>query len=280
MADDIRSRAGLPPGEEAARRRAAGEASRAAAREALTQEQMRERAAREMEARRARPSAPAMEPGPGRIPPPPRPSTVSEMRSDITRAPSSGATPRVSRLGAGLAGVALMAPGALSEMADVGRRRLDARGEAARQRRELNLRSMNARTADAEGSDIAADAERQRQEANRPAPTPASRPAPTRRPGAPAAREISADRLNDLMMGAEPSGPEERTAVMRMRGRQRELEERGTAFRKGGYVTPKAAPKKMKTGGTVTKPKATAAAKAKAKPMPFKKGGVIKKGRK
>jgi hypothetical protein len=64
-----------------------------------------------------------------------------------------------------------------------------------------------------------------------------------------------------------------------MRGRQRELEERGTAFRKGGYVTPKAAPKKMKTGGTVTKPKA-AAAKAKAKPMPFKKGGVIKKGKK
>jgi hypothetical protein len=65
-----------------------------------------------------------------------------------------------------------------------------------------------------------------------------------------------------------------------MRGRQRELEERGTAFRKGGYVTPKAAPKKMKTGGTVTKPSAAAAAKAKAKPMPFKKGGVIKKGRK
>ena len=107
-------------------------------------------------------------------------------------------------------------------------------------------------------------------------PTP--RPAAPARRAAPAAREISADRLNDLMMGAEPANAEERVAQMRMRGRQRELEERGTAFRKGGMVKPKAAPKKMMKGGMVAKPKV--AAKSKAKPMPFKKGGVIKKGRK
>jgi len=108
-------------------------------------------------------------------------------------------------------------------------------------------------------------------------PTP--RPAPARRPAAPAAREISADRLNDLMMGAEPVTPEERIAQMRMRGRQQELEARGTAFRKGGMVKPKAAPKKMMKGGIVAKPKSKA--KPSGKPMPaFKKGGVVKKGKK
>jgi hypothetical protein len=46
-------------------------------------------------------------------------------------------------------------------------------------------------------------------------------------------------------------------------------------FRKGGMVKPK----KMMKGGVVAKPKA--ATKAKAKPMPaFKKGGMIKKGKK
>jgi hypothetical protein len=103
---------------------------------------------------------------------------------------------------------------------------------------------------------------------------PTSRPA---RRAAPAPREISADRLNALMMGAEPESAEERVAQMRMRGRQRELEDRGTAFRKGGMVKPKPK-KKMMKGGMVAKPKV--AAKSKTKPMPFKKGGVIKKGRK
>jgi hypothetical protein len=146
---------------------------------------------------------------------------------------------------------------------------------------------------DAEGSEIAADAERVRQDASYTPPAPpAPRPAPARRPAAPAAREISADRLNDLMMGAEPTTPEERAAQMRMRGRQQELEDRGTAFRKGGMVKPKAkpvakkaggmiaakpAPKKMMKGGIVAKPKVA----AKSKPMPaFKKGGVVKKGKK
>jgi len=109
-------------------------------------------------------------------------------------------------------------------------------------------------------------------------PPPRPRPAAPARRAAPAAREISADRLNDLMMGAEPANAEERVAQMRMRQRQRELEDRGSAFKKGGMVKPKAAPKKMMKGGMVAKPKV--AAKSKAKPMPFKKGGVIKKGRK
>jgi hypothetical protein len=149
------------------------------------------------------------------------------------------------------------------------------RGAEADARRELNLLSMRARTADAEGGDIAADAERQRQEAARPAP----RPAPARRPAAAAPREISADRLNALMEGAEPANPEERMAQIRMRGRQQELEARGTAFRKGGMVKPKAAPKKMMKGGIVAKPKSKA--KPSGKPMPaFKKGGMIKKGKK
>jgi hypothetical protein len=102
---------------------------------------------------------------------------------------------------------------------------------------------------------------------------PTARPAPARRP-APAAREISANRLNALMMGAEPATAEEREAQKRMRGRQQELEDRGTAFRKGGMVKPK----KMMKGGVVAKPKS--ATKSKTKPMPFKKGGMIKKGRK
>jgi hypothetical protein len=105
---------------------------------------------------------------------------------------------------------------------------------------------------------------------------PTRRPAPMRRPTAEAPREMSAERLNELMMGEEPMNVEENVAVRRMRGRQRELEDRGTAFRKGGMVKPK--PKKMMKGGMVAKPKA--AVKSKAKPMPFKKGGVIKKGKK
>lgn len=113
-----------------------------------------------------------------------------------------------------------------------------------------------------------------------PAAAPAPRPTPARRPAAPAAREISADRLNDLMMGAEPTDQRERDIQARMMGRRQELEERGTAFRKGGMVKPKPvaakpAPKKMMKGGIVAKPK------SKSKPMPaFKKGGVVKKGKK
>ena len=214
---------------------------------------------------------------PGR---PPRPSA--------SRALAEVGTPRSMPLGRVRppvgGNIATMATGLATGLAEplvnYGRDYAARRAAEADAQRELNLLSMRARTADAEGGDIAADAERQRQEAMRPAPRPA------RRPAAPAAREISADRLNDLMMGAEPTTAEERVAQMRMRGRQQELEGRRTAFRKGGMVKAKpvakkaggmiaAKPKKMMKGGVVAKPK------SKSKPMPaFKKGGVVKKGKK
>ena len=130
-----------------------------------------------------------------------------------------------------------------------------------------------------------------RNEAPAPAPAPApARPAPARRPAASAPSEISAERLNQLADGAEPTDQRERDIQARMMGRRQELEGQGTAFRKGGMVKPKAkpvakkaggmvksAPKKMMKGGVVAKPKVA----AKSKPMPaFKKGGAVKKGKK
>jgi hypothetical protein len=163
-------------------------------------------------------------------------------------------------------------------MADVGRRRLDARDEAARQRREQYMERRRQ-----EATDERSAMEQEMGEAGsrmptprpvRAAPTPARRAAPARR------REMTADELNALSLGEGGRGPEAELARMRMEQRRRELEEKGTAFKKGGYVKPKAAPKKMMRGGAVAKPKPAAATKPKAKPMPFKKGGVIKKGRK
>ena len=87
--------------------------------------------------------------------------------------------------------------------------------------------------------------------------------------------------MNQLASGDEPINAEERAIVANIQRRRQELEERGTAFKKGGMV--KAAPKKMMKGGMVAKPKAAASkAKPKAMPkaMPFKKGGMIKKGKK
>jgi hypothetical protein len=217
------------------------------------------------------PGAPATRPSAGRAL-----ADVATPRSMALGSPRPRVGGNIATMGGALA------MEAAEPLVNYGRDYAARRGAEADARRELNLLSMRARTADAEGGEIAADAERQRQEAARPAP----RPAPVRRPAAPAAREISADRLNDLMMGAEPATAEERVAQMRMRGRQQELEERGTAFRKGGMVKAKpvakkaggmiaAKPKKMMKGGVVAKPK------SKSKPMPaFKKGGVVKKGKK
>lgn len=250
MADDIRSRAGLPPGEEAARRRRDGEARRAAAREALTQDQMRERTMREMEERRARPAPSAPE-----RPMNPRPDTRPRIPASTMGTVARGA----SRAIPGVNVMRAMAPTSLEAGAEFEREGL-ARARAERMA----------------GERAAMDQQMGEAPQRMPMPRPAAAPA---RRAAPAAREISADRLNDLMMGAEPATAEERIAQMRMRGRQRELEDRGSAFKKGGMVKPKAAPKKMMKGGMVAKPKA--AAKAKAKPMPaFKKGGMIKKGKK
>ena len=173
--------------------------------------------------------------------------------------------------------------------------------------------------------------EQEQAEAAQRMPTP--RPARAR-PAAVPFRELSADRLNELAMGAEPATMEERLAQMRIMQRRREMEEasprmerpapaparmedmggsgnigaasareRGEQvgppgqynMKRGGKVPapkavvkkkaggmvaakPKAAPKKMMKGGIVAKPKSKA--KPMAKPMPFKKGGAIKKGRK
>jgi hypothetical protein len=190
---------------------------------------------------------------PQAIPEPPRPSTVGMMRGAAAPAARAG-----SRLIPGVGALAGMMPTSLEAGA-----RFEREGLAqAREEQRMGDRAAMEQGMGETGSRM---------------PTP--RPAPMRRPAAPAPREMSAERLNELMMGAEPMNAEENVAVRRMRGRQQELEDRGTAFRKGGMVKPEAAPKKMMKGGAVAKPKA--GAKAKAKPMPaFKKGGMIKKGKK
>ena len=175
---------------------------------------------------------------------------------------------------------------AAEPLVNYGRRFMERRGAEADARREANLQAFR---------------EQQQQEAEPipppppPAPpVPAARSRPTARPAAAAPREISAQRLNELADGAEPANVQESVAQMRMQNRRQELEERGTPFKKGGMVKPKARPVAKKAGGMIAKPKATpkkmmkggvvakpkVAVKSKAKPMPFKKGGVIKKGRK
>ena len=131
----------------------------------------------------------------------------------------------------------------------------------------------------------------------------APRPAPARRPAAapapaprPRVREMTADELNEMELRRiraerqmeEDDARERRRAREEMMGGSGDIgaasarargEQVGPPgdynnFRKGGMVKPK----KMMKGGMVAKPKV--AAKSKAKPMPFKKGGVIKKGKK
>jgi hypothetical protein len=91
------------------------------------------------------------------------------------------------------------------------------------------------------------------------------------------------------MEGEAPRNEMERQALVNIERRRRELEAGGN-FKKGGMVKPKpvakkaggmvkSAPKKMMKGGIVAKPKSKA--KPSGKPMPaFKKGGVVKKGKK
>lgn len=254
MADDIRSRAGLDTPDEAARRRRDGEARRAAAREAMTQEQMRERTMKEMEARRAAPPAPRAA-GPANPRPDTRPRIPASTVGTVARA-GSRAIP-------GMNVARALSPTSLEAGAEFEREGMrQARMEQARMRDRAGMEQEMGEAGD-------------RMPTPRPAPRPVARPAPRR-------AEMSADRLNELAMGAEPMNAEERVAQMRMQGRRQELEDQGSAFKKGGMVKkkaggmiaakPKAAPAKMKKGGAVAKPK--------GKPMPFKKGGMIKKGRK
>lgn len=242
MADDIRSRAGLPPGEEAARRRRDGEARRAAAREAMTDEEFRRRTMKEMEARRAAPPQAAAPERPMNPRPDTRPRIPASTVGTVARA-GSRAIP-------GMNVARALSPTSLEPGAEFEREGLrQARAEAARMRDRAGM-------------------EQEMGEAGDRMPTP--RPRPAARPAARRA-EMSADRLNELAMGAEPMNAEERVAQMRMQGRRQELEDRGSAFKKGGMV-------KKKAGGMIAKPKAAVAApKAKGKAMPaFKKGGAVK----
>lgn len=173
---------------------------------------------------------------------------------------------------------------AAEPLVNYGRRFMERRGAEADARREANLQAFR---------------EQQQQEAEPipppppPAPpVPAARSRPAARPAAPS-NEISAQRMNELMDGEAPANEREREVQANIMRRRQQLEA-GAAFKKGGMVKPKAkpvakkaggmiakpkaAPKKMMKGGVVAKPKV--AVKSKAKPMPFKKGGVIKKGRK
>ena len=134
------------------------------------------------------------------------------------------------------------------------------------------------------GPDVEAE-----QAARGPAPRAAA-PAPRRRPiEMGAGPEASMARLRREQRQPEMSEADvlNQRELDRIRA-EREAEERGAAFKKGGMVKPKAKPVAKKAGGMIGKPKAApkkmmkggAVAKPKAKPMPFKKGGVIKKGRK
>lgn len=270
MADDIRSRAGLGPREEAARRRD-GEARRAAAREALTQEQMRERTMKEMEARRAAPPArsgpnripPSPRPSsvtpvdrlpPGRIPEPPRPSTVSSAGSAPVTRSIAGA---VGRRALGLPAV-LIPDDSLRAGADFEQR------ELARAREQVRSREQ------AEPADDPAAGSMQNARPARSTARP--RPRPARRA---AREEITTQELNDMVL-EQLRGRRSQPSTMPMAQARDNIElamgrdtqpEIGSVqredFRRGGMIAAK--PKKA----------------APKKPMPFKKGGAIKmKGKK
>ncbi len=208
---------------------------------------------------------------------------VGQPRPSASRALANVATPRQIPLGStrppvggNIATTALgLATGIAEPLVEYGRGYMDRRAEEralANVRREVEARNEAPAAAPA------------------PAPAPAPTPAPVRRPAAPAPSEISAERLNQLADGAEPMNRRERDIQMRIMDRRQELEGRGVAFKKGGMVKPKpvakkaggmvkSAPKKMMKGGIVAKPKSKA--KPSGKPMPaFKKGGMIKKGKK
>jgi len=217
---------------------------------------------------------------PQAIPEPPRPSTVGTMRA---AAPSAGTMARTAgRAIPGVGALAGMMPTSLEE---------GARFERAGLAQAREEQRMGDRAAMEQGMGEAP----QRMPTPRPAaPRPAAAQAPR-----PRIREAAADELNEMELRrirAERQ-MEEGDARERRRGREEEMmggsgnigaasaRERGEQvgppgdynnFRKGGMVKPK----KMMKGGMVAKPKA-GATKAKSKPMPaFKKGGMIKKGKK
>ena len=121
------------------------------------------------------------------------------------------------------------------------------------------------RSMDPEGSNEAADAERERQASQRAAPAPAAAPRP-------AARESrAADDLNEIVMrltrGEKPVTETEKRLADRM----------GIAYRKGGMVKPKTA---MKKGGAVKAPAKKMKSGGKVAPKKMMKGGMTSKPKK
>jgi len=223
-------------------------------------------------------------------------------RPSASRALAEVATPRQMPLGrvrppvgGNIATLAAGTAAAAAEpMVDYGRRFMERRGAEADARREANLQAFRDQQQERVTMEQGMGEAPQRMPTPRPAaPRPASAPAPR-----PRVREMTADELNEMELRrirAERQMEEDDARERRRAREERQMggsgnigaasaRERGETvgpagdynFRKGGMVKPK----KMMKGGVVSKPKA-GATKSKSKPMPaFKKGGMIKKGKK
>ena len=228
----------------------------------------------------------------------PRP-TMAQASQQVMRPPSPSATSTAGRVAGGLAGAAISGAALVPGMVDYGREVAARRGAEADARREANLRALRNREVNTPADGPTAGSMQGAPAAPaRPAPRPAARPAAAPRPRI---REATADELNEMELRRiraerqmeEDDARERRRAREERAGEERQMggsgnigaasaRERGETvgpagdynFRKGGMVKPK----KMMKGGVVAKPKS--ATKSNTKPMPFKKGGVIKKGRK
>lgn len=265
MADDIRSRAGLPPDQEAARRIRDGQARRAAQREALTQDQFRQRVMEEMAQRRAAQQAPRLQ--------------MPEVSSGPAARPSM---PAGRSMGAGQA--ALIGAAAMGAEMAISRLIEASRGSARGEGDMYGLSERPAPQRQFAGEEMPFDL------GPAPAPVQAASPAPVRTVSAarvaparrPAPREeLTADQLNDISLArargeANPvSGPSAALANARMAQREAEI-----GMAKGGYLgKPK---KKMAMGGMPQRGTAKAAPKMPMKapakrPTPaMAKGGAMK----
>jgi hypothetical protein len=231
--------------------------------------------------------------------PPPRPSMQRAMTDVLTprQMPLGRVRPPV---GGNLATMAAgTAVAAAEPLADYARSFMDRRAAEADARREANLQAFR---------DQQQERMTMEQDLGEAAPRmPTPRPAAPRRPAAPPPRprirEMTADELNEMeLRRARAERQMEEDDARERRRREEEAarqmggsgnigsasaRERGELeghpgdftynnYKKGGMVKPK----KMMKGGIVAKPKVAAKSKPKPKPMPFKKGGMIKKGKK
>ena len=231
------------------------------------------------------PGVPATRPGAGVPAAPggamvPRPGTdfsgmMREGLSASGRAPMSGRPPVAGGPAAVASGLSMIAPLVLERAEDYLRPRFEAaqtrraaEQEAERQPRLARMEAERNRVQERAGMDQELGEAQQRM--------PTSRPRPQARPSRPRESDLTTDILNDLSAGVRvPANQAERIALINME--RRRAENAAQPYKKGGMVKPKAAPKKMRKGGVVAKPKVAA---KKGKPMPaFKKGGPVKKAK-